>query len=70
MQDLKALAGDDKNTKDDTKGGVKADNPLSKFAKSDFTGMKQVVKFVKDGAKLDNAAMQELLYFNMNRLKF
>ncbi|MBD3362395.1 hypothetical protein GF362_01610 [Candidatus Dojkabacteria bacterium] len=43
-------------------GNFDAGSMLSKFAESDFTGMKQVVKFVKDGHKLDNAAMQELLY--------
>lgn len=43
-------------------GAFDANAMLSKFAGSDFTGMKQIVKFVKDGHKLDNAAMQELLY--------
>lgn len=38
------------------------DDVLAKFAKEDFSKIARTIKFVKDGPKLDNAAMQELLY--------
>lgn len=55
LSDMADIATDDAPAGD-------AGSLLAKFADSNFGGMKQVVKFVKDGHKLDNAAMQELLY--------
>ncbi|MCA9385853.1 hypothetical protein KC717_04350 [Candidatus Dojkabacteria bacterium] len=40
----------------------KAKDILSKFAEGDTADVGRVVKFVKEGHKLDNQAMQQLLY--------
>jgi hypothetical protein len=47
--------------------GSTASDLLSKIAAEDFTEVKKVVKFVKEGFKLDNAAMQTLLFSLKNK---
>lgn len=50
-----------------TQNGSSASDLLSKIAAEDFTEVKKVVKFVKEGFKLDNAAMQTLLFSLKNK---
>ncbi len=45
---------------------VTASDLLQKIAKEDFGNVEGIVKFIKDGRKLDNASMQVLL-FNLRK---